>query len=55
MLRRQHNEKYCLSLSNFIDGNNDNISTCCCFLGIEFTLMYRYFNDKKTITICFMF
>ncbi|PIM95482.1 Methionine synthase [Candidatus Hodgkinia cicadicola] len=49
MLRQQQNKNPCLSLSDFIDGNNDNISTYCCVLGIESTLIHRYFSDKKRL------
>ncbi|KON71491.1 B12-dependent methionine synthase [Candidatus Hodgkinia cicadicola] len=47
MLRQQQNSNLCLSLSDFVDGKNDNISIYCCVVGIESTLIHQYFNDKN--------
>lgn len=47
LILSQRHDKKMLSLSDFVDGNNDNISTYWCILGIEFTLIHRDFSDKN--------
>ncbi|PIM95427.1 Methionine synthase [Candidatus Hodgkinia cicadicola] len=54
-LKQQQNKKICLRLSDFVDGDNDNISTYCWVLGIEFTLIHRYFNDKNRFQCAYVF
>ncbi|PIM96931.1 Methionine synthase [Candidatus Hodgkinia cicadicola] len=55
MLRQQQNNDLCLSLSDFVDGNNDNISIYCCVVGIESTLIHRYFNEKNRLQCAYVF
>ncbi len=49
MLKQQQNKNPCLNLSDFVDGNNDNILTYCCVLDIGSTLIHRYFSDKNQL------
>ena len=55
MLRQQQSGETCLSLCDFIDKNNDNISAYCCVLGIEATLIHQYFNVKNRFQCAYVF
>ena len=55
MLRQQQSGETCLSLCDFIDRNNNNISAYCCVLGIEATLIHRYFNVKNRFQCAYVF
>ncbi len=47
MLRQQVDKKICLGLSDFVDDRDDNIATYCCVVGIESTIIHRYFKDRN--------
>ncbi len=51
ILKQQQNKNPCLNLSDFVDGNNDNISTYCCVFDIGSISIHRYFSYKNSSNI----